>query len=105
LGFVGAKFSLEQGVTLTRVLVLLATVQPLCLGFGGTMPISYIVWLRSIAAIGLIHLVFARAAPSEAATRKEPLTSERKVLQRQAPDTGLHVALPVPAPRFPNLLR
>jgi hypothetical protein len=60
LGFIGAKCSLEGGVSITRLLVLVASVQPLCLGFGGQMPVSYVIWLRSVAAVGLLNLVFAR---------------------------------------------
>lgn len=96
LGFVGARFSLEQGITLTRVLVLLATVQPLCLGFGGTMPVSYLLWMRSMAAIWLIHLVFARAAAAASALA---------CAQEPDRDEGVSVTLAAVAPRFPNLLR
>ena len=38
LGFVGARSSLERGVTLTRVMILVATVQSMCLGFEGRFP-------------------------------------------------------------------
>ena len=90
LGFIGAKTSPAQGVTLTRVLVLLATLKTLCIGFEGTMPISYVLWMRSLAAIGLMHLVFARTTTARAAVTTDP-----------APST----ALPALSPRFPNLLR
>jgi hypothetical protein len=60
LGFTGARSSLEHGVTLTRVMILVATVQSLCLGFEGEIPSTYSVWLRSVGAILLMHLVLAR---------------------------------------------
>ncbi len=62
LGFVGARFNLEHGTSVTRILVLLATAQSLCIEFEGTMPVSYILWLRGMAAIGLLHFMFARRA-------------------------------------------
>jgi len=94
LGFVGSRFSLENGVTLTRVMILLATVQPLCLGFGGTMPIAYVLWLRAMAAIGLLHLCFARSRAPAVETQERPAA------------VGLPaVAFAEPVPRFPNLLR
>ena len=68
LGFVGTRFNLENGTSLTRVLVLLVTAQTLCMGFGGTIPIAYIVWSRSMAAIGLMHLIFARRLTSSASS-------------------------------------
>jgi hypothetical protein len=104
LGFVGTKFNLERGVSLTRVLVLLATAQPLCLGFEGTMPVAYVVWMRSMAAIGLLHLLFAR---------QTTVIAEMQVEVRPSPPNhatdlkgGMPVAtLPAPVPRFPNLMR
>lgn len=107
LGYIGTKFNLEREVTLTRVLVLLVTAQPLCLGFGGTMPVSYLVWMRSIAAVGLMHLIFARAAPA-AVRPKVANSSGEPALPTAAPRSfGLasSLALPAPTPRFPNLLR
>jgi hypothetical protein len=104
LGFVGAKTSLEQGTSLTRVLVLVGTAQTLCLGFGGGLPVSYIVWLRSLAAIGLLHLLFARRAgqsmPQVVATTADETPSMPTLLQG-----AWCVARPPFTPRFPNLLR
>lgn len=110
LGFVGARFNLEQDVTLTRVLALLATLQPLCLGFGGTMPVSYLLWMRSMAAIGLMHMIFARkahpgTAGSQAAVAAENPLTLRTLEPRRLQVSTNAIALPAPAPRFPNLLR
>ncbi len=108
LGFVGAKFNIEKDVSLTRVLVLLGTIQPLCLGFGGTMPISYVLWLRGLAAIGLLHLIFARRpAPVQAGTANGMSVSRDPAPPRDLQPNGLQVgtAIALPAPRFPNMLR
>src|SRR5262249_22454535 len=90
LGFVGAKCSLAERVSVTRLLVLLATVQYLCVGAEGVMQVSYICWVRSVAAILLLQLLLARraspAAPTPAAGRIS-----------NAPQLAL--------PRFPNLMR
>jgi hypothetical protein len=105
LGFVGAKASPAQGVTLTRVLVLLATVKTLCIGFEGTLPISYVLWMRSLAAIGLMHLVFARASTPSLVS---PTPQFRPAAERAPPRLGAagpSVAPHAPSPRFPNLLR
>jgi hypothetical protein len=93
LGFTGARSSLEQGVTLTRILILVATVQSLCLGFEGEIPGSYSVWLRSVGAILLMHLVFARRM-------------ERTPQRETTVAGGRTMRLPSPAlQRFPNVMR
>lgn len=106
LGFVGTRFTLENGTSLTRILVLLVTAQTLCMGFGGVIPIAYIVWLRSMAAIGLMHLVFARrtvvVGPTAVDGAKAP-----EVLSFPAPigAPGGGSRLALPGPRFPNIMR
>lgn len=94
LGYVGAKSNLADGLSATRLMVMMATVYSLCMDFEGSIAISYVVWLRSIAAIGVLHLLLARPARGEraltAATRQTP----------GPPESGS--SLPV---RFPNVLR
>jgi hypothetical protein len=97
LGYMGGRFNLEQGPTLTRVLLLLATVQPLCMGYGGTMSTSYVVWLRSVAAVILLDWLFARASGRSITL---------KIVEGLGPavtDPGR--LLPSGGPRFPNLMR
>jgi hypothetical protein len=109
LGFVGARTSLEYGTSLTRVLVLVGTAQTLCLGFGGGLPVSYIVWLRSLAAIGLLHLLFARRTSEDPARASGELPQVGSVEAETSAvvraQSGVGTATPVFAPRFPNLLR
>jgi hypothetical protein len=88
LGAVGARASVEQGVSMTRLMVLVATVQTMCIGFEGEIPNSYVVWMRSIAAIGLLHLLFAR--------RRDQAAPAPTVLEPGRPQL-LH--------RFPNVMR
>ena len=95
LGFIGARFNLEHGTSVTRILVLLATAQSLCIEFEGTIPVSYILWLRGMAAIGLLHLMFARPASATV----PPLGGPSLAV------TGLAPLPQLSAPRFPNLMR
>jgi hypothetical protein len=118
LGAVGARSSLAEGVSATRLLILLATVNGLCLGFEGSIAISYVVWLRSIAAVGLLHLLFARRQAS-AGSPAEPLSPVIAAPATRVPAAGVPT-IGVPAigvsaaaqladapllPRFPNILR
>jgi hypothetical protein len=103
LGFVGTRFNLENGTSLTRVLVLLVTAQTLCMGFGGTIPIAYIVWSRSMAAIGLMHLIFARRLTSFASSMgtESPMGTGSPTDPVADPPSGKSGSiLPIPA-RFP----
>lgn len=69
---------------MTRIMVLVVTVQTMCIGFEGEIANSYVVWMRSIAAIGLLHLLFARRLIQVApvATRTLESAPRLQVLQR-----------------------
>jgi hypothetical protein len=89
LGFVGAKCNFSEHASVSRMLILLATVQYVCIGFEGAMSVAYILWLRSLGAVGILHLLFARAT-----------TTRRQGSELPAP----HHA-PVAMARFPNIMR
>ncbi len=77
-------------------MVLLVTVQTLCIGFEGEVSTSYVLWMRSLAAIGLLHLMFARRAPAPSSVAAAaPMTST-------TPSRAVPLGLPV---RFPNVMR
>jgi hypothetical protein len=67
LGVIGARTNLARGLSLTRLLVLVVTIKGVCMGFEGSIAIAYVVWLRSLAAVAVLHLIFARAAPGPVA--------------------------------------
>jgi hypothetical protein len=52
---------MAEHASVTRLLVLLVTVYYLCMGFEGAMSVSYILWLRSLAFIGILHVLLARS--------------------------------------------
>jgi hypothetical protein len=92
LGVTGAKSSLAEKRSLSRLLILLVSIMQLCFGFGGTIAVSYVVWMRAMAAIGLMHAMFARPASSSGINL--PAKREHSV-------SGAGRALPM----FPNLMR
>lgn len=70
-GWVGARFTLSDARTVTRILVTVITTKMLIVGFEGAIDDTYVTWLRLMAGIGLLHLIFARTpaqphAPSHA---------------------------------------
>ncbi len=96
LGFIAQKCNLSEHLSVTRVLVLLATVYYLCWGFEGAMDVSYVSWMRSLAAIGLLHLLFAR--------RIERGTTAGTAASERSESYGLTSVAPAIA-RFPNVMR
>jgi hypothetical protein len=89
-GFI-SRFNLRERRSVTRLLVMALTVEFTIHGFEGSLG-SYVVWLRSMAVVGLLHLLFARKA---AATFENP----------DAIRSGIPVTESGPAGTiFPNLL-
>jgi hypothetical protein len=68
LGYMNSCWDLSRRSSLTGLLIISITIYGLCLRFEGTIATGYAVWLRSLAAIGLLHLMFSRAAASAPAT-------------------------------------
>jgi hypothetical protein len=92
-GWVGARFNIAEYRTVTRVLVTVITIKQLIVGFEGAISDIYVVWLRSLAGVGILHLLFARVRVYSRLVRTdEP--------ERTAPHTGSAQA----AKLFPNLL-
>lgn len=67
LGFVNSRFDLSTHPSLTRLLLITVTIYSLCVRFEGSIAVEYVVWMRSLAAIALLHLLFARRPRMEAA--------------------------------------
>jgi hypothetical protein len=60
LGFVGARCIAYPVLSVTRMMIMFVTIFSLVVHAEGSFATEYVVWLRSIAMIGLLHLVFAR---------------------------------------------
>jgi hypothetical protein len=111
LGLLGAKSSLSEAHSLTRLLILLVTVKSLCLGYGGSISMTYVVWMRSMAAVGLLHLALSR--PIRAAQQgprrnlsRPPGASSVTLPTLPSPSrSGRLGPEPVQGVRFPNLMR
>jgi hypothetical protein len=91
LGYVGSRFALDKAVTLTRIMIAIVTLRLLVIGFESSIAAQYVVWVRSVGAIGLLHFIFARqpaAIPGETGQSRQPEPA----------------ASPVPL-RFPHLMR
>jgi hypothetical protein len=92
LGFTGARFNLAEGRTITRLFVTVVTIKELIVGFEGDVASIYVVWLRSMAGVGVLHLIFARLPVG-------PLL-ERRIVRHEFALTTESVRLKA----FPNLL-
>jgi hypothetical protein len=94
LGYVGGRFNFENSVTLTHLMILLITIRILVIGFEGTIAVQYTVWMRSMLAIGLLHLVFAK---SSATARSSNTSNDESASMPPFPEVN--------KPRFSNLMR
>jgi hypothetical protein len=88
-GYLAGRFNLAEARTVTGLLVLVLTIKQLVVGFEGAIGPQYVVWLRSVAGVALLQLLFARIP---AAAR------ERSPAVEKVADSADAVA-------FPNLLR
>jgi hypothetical protein len=88
-GFIAGRFNLAEARTVTGLLVLVLTIKQLVVGFEGAIGPQYVVWLRSVAGVALLQLLFARMP-----ARERPLSP---AAMKDA-DPRVPVA-------FPNLMR
>lgn len=61
LGFISVRFDPSVQTSLTRVLVIIVTLYLLVARSEGQIEIQYALWARSMALIGLLHLMLSRA--------------------------------------------
>jgi hypothetical protein len=72
--------------------VLILTIKLLILGFESVINVQYSIWMRTMLAVGLLHVLFARR-PSA------PRANSTVVVVPDPPGTA-----PAMGPRYPNLL-
>jgi O-antigen polysaccharide polymerase Wzy len=60
LGAVGSRCGAYPRLSLTRLQIMVLTIYAFAVGSEGSIAVAYVPWLRSIAAIGILHWVFAR---------------------------------------------
>ncbi len=90
-GWIGARFNLREYRTVTRLLIIVVTIKQLIVAFEGAIAPAYVVWLRSLAGIGLLHLIFAHV----------PVMARRKA---SSPDGTRNEGIPATGRLYPNLL-
>jgi hypothetical protein len=103
LGWVAGRFNFEQGPSLTRLMVFIVTVNEQVVLFEGEVSNSYVVWLRSIAAIWLLHKMFARNNETLRARESDPLAAE-ELMGSGSALAGAAARLRS-VPRYPNVLQ
>ena len=94
IGWVGVRFDQSKQKSLTGVLVVMVTVYVLVFGRGGSIGNEYVVWIRSLALIGVLHILFARRVVDQ--------TAEDSGAEARGSSQGGGQASVM---RFPHLLR
>lgn len=64
LGAIGSRCSADPEPSVTRLLIVVVTIYAFAIGSEGTIAVAYVVWLRSMAAVGFMHWIFARRGPT-----------------------------------------
>ncbi len=62
LGYVTVKFDVSSAVSMTRTLVVMVTLYQVVVRGGGQIELEYVVWLRTLVLIGILHLLLSRRA-------------------------------------------
>jgi hypothetical protein len=102
-GYVGAEFNLAEYRTVTRILVTVITIKQLIVSFESTIADCYVTWLRSLAGVGILHLIFARVPVVSRLFRTT--TSESESTESELAESELGPSDGLPGNRlFPNLL-
>jgi hypothetical protein len=60
LGTLGRRCNLAERRSVTNLLVVAVTIKQVIVGIEGTFSPEYVVWFRSLGAIGILHLMFAK---------------------------------------------
>ena len=92
LGYISTRFDLSVQVSVTRALVLMVTLYLLVLRSEGQIGVQYVLWMRSLALIGLLHVVLAKRANQPAGTISS------------SGNAAAGISEPVSLPNFPNLM-
>jgi hypothetical protein len=96
LGVIGARCCAVPQLSLTRLLIMVVTIFAFAIRSEGSIATDYVVWLRSMAVIGLLHWAFARRVPIRGA--QEEGAGAAAVDASARPLNAAHE-------RFPQLLR
>jgi hypothetical protein len=91
LGFIGSRCIAYPTLSLTRMMIMFVTIFFFVVRAEGSVAAEYVVWLRSMAVIGLLHLVFARRTVASGAAASN--------------DNSIDSADALRGTLFPNLLR
>lgn len=62
VGALACRFNLAEAKTVTGLLVVVITIQQVIVAFEGSFSPIYVVWFRSLAAIAILHFLFARVS-------------------------------------------
>jgi hypothetical protein len=92
LGTLGQRCNMAERKSVTNLLVVAVTIKQVIVGMEGTFSPEYVVWFRSLGAIGILHLMFA----------KIPIPEQRSInTEQHAPPARPRLSSLKP---FPNLL-
>jgi hypothetical protein len=72
LGTLGRRCNLAESRSVTNLLVVAVTIKQVIVGMEGTFSPEYVVWFRSLGAIGILHVMFAKIPAAGRLSTKIP---------------------------------
>jgi hypothetical protein len=75
-GYVVKRFDPSTGTSITRVLVIIVTLYETAIGQGGQIELAYVLWIRTLVLIWIMHLLLAR--PTKHALRSVENDANRR---------------------------
>jgi hypothetical protein len=88
LGFIGVRCTAYPAVTLTKLMIMIVTIVSFVVRAEGSIATEYVVWLRGVALIWLLNLIFARPY-SAAPLSSDTMTAGSRSLVRVMPFENL----------------
>ena len=79
-GFLGNRFDMSAAPSITKFMVAALTIKCLIMGFESTVTVMYVVWIRSMAAIGILHLLLSRYISSYPADKQTSIAKTNATL-------------------------
>jgi hypothetical protein len=85
LGILGQRCNLAARRSVTNLLVVAVTIKQVIVGLEGTFSPQYVVWFRSLGAIGILHLLFAKVPMFAGSSNSGLLETAVSRTQRRPP--------------------
>jgi hypothetical protein len=79
-GLLGRRIDMSSVPSMTKFMIAAVTIKSLIMGFESSIAVMYVVWIRSMAAIGILHLLLSRYISSNPADKQTSIAKTNTTL-------------------------